>query len=171
MHRRCCLLVTRITSRQHRRCIIPQSSAPEDGRNCRPKHVELIVIINKLLLLHLVWLFILLCKWWTASQISDKVVLGLEFQFVLHLHVCLNTMGMCSENGSSLWSPVKTDLKKLKLKVTCGAFSALQPVGRLYPCPQWVPLIHLQRRHAPHRHERPLLAKEETIQGILLAHS
>ena len=31
-----------------------QSSAPEDGRNYRPKHVELIGIINKLLLLHLV---------------------------------------------------------------------------------------------------------------------
>ena len=31
-----------------------QSSAPEDGRNNRPKHVELIGIINKLLLLHLV---------------------------------------------------------------------------------------------------------------------
>ena len=30
-----------------------QSSAPEDGRNLRPKHVELIAIINKLLLLHL----------------------------------------------------------------------------------------------------------------------
>jgi len=34
--------------RQHRRCIIPQSSAPEAGRNYRPKHVELIVIINKI---------------------------------------------------------------------------------------------------------------------------
>ena len=31
-----------------------QSSAPEDGRNYRPKHVELIGIINKSLLLHLV---------------------------------------------------------------------------------------------------------------------
>ena len=30
------------------------SSAPEDGRNYRPKHVELIEIINKLLSLHLV---------------------------------------------------------------------------------------------------------------------
>ena len=29
-------------------------SAPEDGRNYRPKHVEPIEIINKLLLLHLV---------------------------------------------------------------------------------------------------------------------
>ena len=33
---------------QHRLCIIPQSSAPEDGRNYRPEHVELIVIINKI---------------------------------------------------------------------------------------------------------------------------
>ena len=44
--------------RQHRPCIIPQavnqSSAPEDGRNYRPKQVELIEIINKSLLLHLV---------------------------------------------------------------------------------------------------------------------
>jgi len=31
-----------------------QSSAPEDGRNYRQKHVELIRIINKPLLLHLV---------------------------------------------------------------------------------------------------------------------
>jgi len=31
-----------------------QSSAPEDWRNYRPKHVELIEITNKLLLLHLV---------------------------------------------------------------------------------------------------------------------
>ena len=46
------------TGRQHRGCIIPQavteSSAPDDGRNHRPKHVELIGIINKPLLLHLV---------------------------------------------------------------------------------------------------------------------
>ena len=47
-----------VTSRKHRGCIIPQavieSSAPEDGRNYRPKHVELIGIITKPLLLHLV---------------------------------------------------------------------------------------------------------------------
>ena len=42
--------------RQCRVCIIPQavtqSSAPEDGQNNFPKHVELIGIINKPLLLH-----------------------------------------------------------------------------------------------------------------------
>ena len=48
-----------VTVWRHPGFIIPQavntqSSAPEDGRNHRPKHVELIGIINKPLLLHLV---------------------------------------------------------------------------------------------------------------------
>ena len=55
--------VTACRIRQHRGCIIPQavtkSSAPEDGRDQRPKHVELIGIINKLLLLHLVGVYII----------------------------------------------------------------------------------------------------------------
>ena len=44
------------TGRQHRGCIVPhsQSSAPEDGQNNCPKHVELTGIINKPLLLLLV---------------------------------------------------------------------------------------------------------------------
>jgi hypothetical protein len=36
-----------------------QSSAPEDGRDQRPKHVELIEIINKPLLLHLVGVYMI----------------------------------------------------------------------------------------------------------------
>ena len=52
MHGRCCLptasSVHYITSCKHK------SSAPEDGRNYRPKQVELIEIINKPLLLRLV---------------------------------------------------------------------------------------------------------------------
>ena len=36
-----------------------QSSAPEDGRDQRSKHVELIGIINKPLLLHLVGVYII----------------------------------------------------------------------------------------------------------------
>jgi len=36
-----------------------QSSAPEDGRDHRPKDVELIGIINKLFLLHLVGVYII----------------------------------------------------------------------------------------------------------------
>jgi len=37
-----------------------QSSVPEDGRNYRPKHVELIYIINKIIIVASSWLFILL---------------------------------------------------------------------------------------------------------------
>ena len=37
-----------------------QSSAPEDGRNYRSKHVELIEIINKIIIVASSWLFILL---------------------------------------------------------------------------------------------------------------
>ena len=36
-----------------------QSSAPEDGRNYRPKHVELIEIIYKIFIVASSWLFIL----------------------------------------------------------------------------------------------------------------
>ena len=61
------------TGRQHRGCIIPQavtqSSAPEDGRNHCPKHVELIRIINKPLLLHLVSCLYDLNRWYTVKQI------------------------------------------------------------------------------------------------------
>ena len=37
-----------------------QSNAPEDGRNYRPKHVELIEIINKIIIVASSLLFILL---------------------------------------------------------------------------------------------------------------
>ena len=55
-----------------------QSSVPEDGRDQRPKHVELIGIINKPFLLHLVgvnviYFFIFLCASCLA-QSFDKVI-------------------------------------------------------------------------------------------------
>ena len=56
MHRRSCLLVTLsptgsiVGALYHK--LHTQSSAPEDGRNYRPIHVQLIEITNKLLLLH-----------------------------------------------------------------------------------------------------------------------
>ena len=46
-HRRCCLQAL-----YHK--LYTQSSAPKDGRNYSPKHVELIEVINELSLLHLV---------------------------------------------------------------------------------------------------------------------
>jgi hypothetical protein len=50
-----------------------QSSAPEDGKNNFPKHVELNGIINKPLLLHLVGLYYLY-QWCTVKQISDNEI-------------------------------------------------------------------------------------------------
>ena len=50
------------TGRQHRGGILPlntQSSAPEDGRDHRPIHVELTGIINKPLLLHVFGVYII----------------------------------------------------------------------------------------------------------------
>ena len=43
-----------VCSIMHPRCCRPVAGAPEDGRNYRPKHVELIGIINEPLFLHLV---------------------------------------------------------------------------------------------------------------------
>jgi hypothetical protein len=55
------------TGQQHRGFIIPQAvknsfSAPEDGQNNFPKHVEVTGIINKPLLLHLVGCLYYLCQ-------------------------------------------------------------------------------------------------------------
>ena len=47
-----------------------QSSAPEDGQNNCPKHVELTGIINKPLLLNLVGCLYYLYQWRTVKQIS-----------------------------------------------------------------------------------------------------
>ena len=52
MHRRCCRPAA--SSVHCTTSCNTQSIAPEDGRNYRPKHVELTRIINKPLLLHLV---------------------------------------------------------------------------------------------------------------------
>ena len=51
-----------------------QSSAPEDGQNDYPKHIELNGIINKPLLLHLVGYLYYLYKWCTVKQISDNEI-------------------------------------------------------------------------------------------------
>jgi len=47
-----------------------QSSAPQGGQNSCPEHVDLIGIINKPLLLHLVGCLYYLHKWCTVKQIS-----------------------------------------------------------------------------------------------------
>jgi len=47
------------------------SSAPEDGQNNCPKHVELTGVFNKPLLLHLIGCLYYLHQWCTVKQISD----------------------------------------------------------------------------------------------------
>ena len=51
-----------------------QPSAPEDGQNICPKHVELTGIINKPLLLQLVGCLHYLYQWCTVKQISDNEI-------------------------------------------------------------------------------------------------
>ena len=69
------------TGQQHRGCIIPQavtlSSAPEDGQNHRQKRVELIGIINKPLLLHLVGCLLLsqTSTYW-CLMMTNIVIIG-----------------------------------------------------------------------------------------------
>ena len=66
-----------------------QSSAPEDGRDQHPKHVDLIGIINKLLLLHLVGVDII----YTHDARSNKYQIFSELStitFVANLfHQCV----------------------------------------------------------------------------------
>ena len=65
MHPRCCRPAA--SSVHYSTSCNTQSSATEDGRNYRPKHVELIGIINKPLLLHLVG-----CLYYCKLQIDNQ---------------------------------------------------------------------------------------------------
>ena len=89
-----------------------QSSAPEDGQNNSPKHVELIGIINKLLLLHLVGCLFYLYQWCTVKQIPKIFLVTYVVQTVwcLSINRCIpvqNTVG---------WSAVVSCEGKYTLK-------------------------------------------------------
>ena len=59
-----------------------QSSAPEDGRNYRPKHVELIEIINKTIIVVYSWLFILWYDFQKKKVFEHKMsVLSLQLLY------------------------------------------------------------------------------------------
>ena len=57
-----------------------QSSAPEDGRDYRPKHVELIGIINKPLLLHLVDVYIIYINDARSNKYQTYVNFTMKFR-------------------------------------------------------------------------------------------
>jgi len=123
---------------QHRRCFVPesvktQSSAPEDGRNYRPKHFELIEIINKLSLLHLVGC--LYYPMWflgnknrsdtaKANSVQSCIVAG---KLVGSLKVTLNGQKFF-QLQQSLQKCHKTNKKKLLLSVItiCSSFEGRQ---------------------------------------------
>ena len=67
-----------------------QSSAPEDGRNNRPKHFELIGIINKPLLFHpvgcLYYLFISMMHGQANIKFTEVVLFG-RVQLTAHAHM------------------------------------------------------------------------------------
>ena len=73
-----------------------QSSAPEDGRNNRPKHVKLIGIINKLLLLHLVGCF----YYYEHSDVIRSLILSDEVTF--DLFTCVNELNYTISNREFL---------------------------------------------------------------------
>ena len=96
-----------------------QSSAPEDGRDHRPKHVELIGIINKLLLLQLVGVYII----YVNDVRSNKYQMNKKNE--------LNLQNNDSEGNGCLvrfFSDMKGD--KIHVQVTavialCGNFESL----------------------------------------------
>ena len=56
--------------------VYTQSSAPEDGYDQRPKHVELIEIINKPLFLHLVGVYIIYINDARSKKYQVYFILG-----------------------------------------------------------------------------------------------
>jgi len=71
-----------------------QSSAPEDERDHRPKHVELIGIINKPLLLHLFGVYIIYVNdaWSiryqsdTCFAITSEIEVSIHRALAIHFH-------------------------------------------------------------------------------------
>ena len=68
-----------------------QSSAPEDGQNNCPKHVELTGIINKPLLLHIVGCLCYLYQWYTVKKISDNEI----YLLIKYIKSVLWRVGKC----------------------------------------------------------------------------
>jgi hypothetical protein len=94
-----------------------QFSAPKDGQNNSPKHVELTGIINKPLLLHLVGCLHYLYQWCTVKQISDneiylliKYIKSVLWRVAKHLSYmeatrCLKVKSVINKNKWFGWQP------------------------------------------------------------------
>ena len=98
MPRRCCPLKTchqLAASSVHYTTSCKQSSATVDGRNYRPKHVQLIEVINQLSLLHLVG-----CLYYCINDVGHTNI-TLLVEFCLHLIVVL--AATCYSTASVLY--------------------------------------------------------------------
>jgi hypothetical protein len=108
MHPRCCRPLAwqprfQATGRQYCGCTTScntQSSAHEVGRNYRPKHVELIGIINKSLLLHLVGCIYYLNQWCRSNKYQILHIVSLQFHgfciaLLLFLHFNILSDEVC----------------------------------------------------------------------------
>ena len=84
MHPQCCRPLAGKSWVHYTTSCNTQSSAPEDGQNNCPKHVELTGSINKPLFLHLVVCVYYLYQWCTVKQISDNEVYVL-FKYIKSL--------------------------------------------------------------------------------------
>ena len=71
-----------------RACV--RACAPEDGRNYRPKHVELIEIISKIITVVSSWLFILLLKSYFHTVGTVRIVAVCECA-----HACVRVPALC----------------------------------------------------------------------------
>ena len=104
-----------------------QCNAPDDGRVRRPKRVELIGIINKLLLLHLVDVYTIYIK--DARSNKYQIHMHIKFWYAqlvswkLHMHIvidltvpskwvsCVNHIVLCSVKWMCLLLSVPLDLQ------------------------------------------------------------
>ena len=114
MHPRCCRPATSWV--HYTTSCNTQSSVPVDGRNNRPKHVELIWIINKLLLLYLVGCVYYLYQWCTVKQIShpERILVKPDAEvFYLHLPVRLSLFKIRHNKGLDIktYTPFCVHLK------------------------------------------------------------
>ena len=113
MYQRCCRPPAgNIVGALHHKLYNTQSSAPEDGQNNCPKHVELTGIINKPLLLHLVGCLYYLYQWCTVKQISDNEI----YLLIKYIKSVLWRAAKCLSYIEDAWC--------LKVK-TCCAVSAI----------------------------------------------
>ena len=120
MHPRCCRSATSWV--HYATSSNTQSSAPEDWRDHRPKHVELIGIINKPLLLHLVGFYIIYNLVHETKSKQIKSIRKFVFKFGIYLFRSkwIKAFSQCLLKLYDWRSYVRICNTKMLLKTECG---------------------------------------------------